>query len=340
MNNSSLLKALYRFSYSLVLTALVANNVASATTLVRIQTTTDNVSVSEGYQLSVEDWSEQTRTHRGQAGESRQTPDPLSHDADAIDSDSNANANLNTSTSNGNGNGNGTSTNIALTNNAVINSDTDAAESTTTQSLRFHNTYRPPVWITRIGNLLFDDRDRDGFHSGFSLSIDVDSDYGDTDVFASIYLLGENGQSSLLHTTSRFSVYGTLRGDEYRVDTELRNNFEADYYNVTVDIHDAWTGQVLDTANARSFSNLGGLPLEAASTDTSTLLSHPGHSAVASAQNVGTADVVVTEFAGSLSPVFALLGALLGILVFLKNRLDRRAGETLTDQALQHSCKQ
>jgi len=172
---------------------------------------------------------------------------------------------------------------------------------------------RPQVWISDIGTLLFDDLDGDGFHSGFSITIDVDSEFGDTEVYAKIYLESSDSPAQLLHTTERFTVYGTTSGDEYRVDTELRNNYAADHYSVSIDIHDAWSDELLATANERGFNNLKQLPLE------STEMTQ--HDWDADQYNVdddyqddnhhhddddGATDVIVTEYAGLFHPMLLL----------------------------------
>ncbi len=251
-------------SIALLFMPLLAND-AIAETQVRIQTKNLNSDVSEGYSLSVEDWSTQTK-------EAREKKQP----------------NLRRSSR--------------------------------------HATYlTPQVWVASIGTLLFDDLDGDGYHSGFSLSMDVDSEFGDTDVYATIYLSGSNEELNLLHTSERFTIYGSLIGDEYRIDTELRNNYPTDYYDVTIDVHDAWSDEVLDSVNARVFSNLNALPLESSDNeydysdytdDQSDNSDNEDHQATQHPAN-SRADVVITEYAGALHPVLLLM-ALAGL--FLRRR--------------------
>jgi len=184
----------------------------------------------------------------------------------------------------------------------------------------WHNSKeRPQIWISDIGTLLFNDFDYDGYHSGFSISIDVDSEFGDTEVYAKVYLESELEPLKLLHKTGRFSVYGTTVGDEYRLDTELRNNFPQGDYDLTVDIHDAWTDRLLDTASSRGFANLRQLPLESEDQN--------GHDSSVSDQydqdgdnysddrpenqrpvsQGAHSDAVVTEHAGSFHPAWLAL---------------------------------
>lgn len=222
------------------LTMALFSTPGAAQTQVRLQSHSDTAAFSEGYKLSVEDWSAQTRQ----------------------------------------------------------------AQARNNTHFQHHSQDRPQVWISDIGTLLFDDSDGDGYHAGFSITIDVDSEYGDTEVYANIYLQSALDPLALLHKTSRFSIYGSTIGDEYRIDTELRNNFSEGEYDVVVDIHDAWSDQLLDTANARGFSNLRGLPLESGEQNQSHEDDH--HDGIAIASD----DVIVTEYAGAFHPL--VLMALIG----------------------------
>jgi len=201
-----------------------------------------------------------------------------------------------------------------------------SADKNKSGSFHHQTQGRPQIWISDIGTLLFDDLDGDGYHSGFSVTIDVDSDFGDTEVYAKIYLEPSGAPSELLHTTERFSIYGTTSGDEYRVDTELRNNYVADEYNVSIDIHDAWSDELLATANERGFNNLRQLPLESGEmmhidgdtnslyVDDSYLLDNHEHDDYHHADDEGSADVVVTEYAGLFHPAL-LLTLMAGLLI-------------------------
>lgn len=234
------LKTHLRNTSAAFITSLAAMTLVStpsfAQTHVRLQSNTDFAAFSEGYKLSVEDWSAQTKL----------------------------------------------------------------SQERTISRFQHHNQDRPQVWISDIGTLLFDDSDGDGYHSGFSITIDVDSEYGDTEVYANIYLQSTLNPLELLHKTSRFSIYGTTIGDEYRIDTELRNNFATQEYDVMVDIHDAWSDQLLDTANARGFSNLSSLPLESGEQNQSQDEQYDDLNATAST------DVNVTEYVAAFHPLLLI----------------------------------
>ncbi len=152
-----------------------------------------------------------------------------------------------------------------------------------------HYEQNSGIWIADIGTLLYDDRDGDGYFAGFSLSLDVDVDYGNADVYVTLYLTLENTPQQFFHTSEIFTIYGNSVSDEYRIDAELLANFPVGQYDIQIDIHDAWTDRVVDTATSHSFRNLDGLPLES-------------ELAGAVAENV-----LITEYVGSAGPALLLM---------------------------------
>ncbi len=158
------------------------------------------------------------------------------------------------------------------------------------------------VWVDDVGTSLFSDLDHDGYFGGFSLSFDVDTDRGDRDIYATIYLqLGAN-PAEKFHTTEIFTIYSRSSSDVYRVDAELIDNYRAGEYHVQIDIHDAHNGDVLDSVDAASFSNLRNLPLEA----------EPQGSSIRT--------TIITEYAGLSGPLFLVLLALIALLRCQNNR--------------------
>jgi len=247
-----------RMFAAVLLASTVITGTASAETTVRLQSLRNEAAFSEGYAMSVEDWT----THTLQARSNNST------------------------------------------------------------HFWHQSQNRPQVWIADIGTLLFDDSDKDGYHAGFSLTIDIDSEFGDTEVYARIYLESALSPLTLLHKTNRFSVYGTTIGDEYRVDTELRNNIATDDYNIVIDIHNAWTDELIDTANERGFENLRLLPLESAEQQYATGDDDVyGDSSGDHHHDETLAGVRVTEHAASFHPILvALLAG--GIWLRRRQRLE------------------
>lgn len=159
------------------------------------------------------------------------------------------------------------------------------------------------VWIDDVGTSLFSDQDHDGYFGGFSLSFDVDTNWGNRDIYATIYLqLGVN-PAEKFHTTEIFTIYSRSGSDVYRVDAELIDNYRAGEYHVQIDIHDAHNGDVLDSVDSGSFRNLRNLPLEA----------EPHGSSIRT--------TIITEYAGLSGPLFLVL---LAMVAFLRCQNNRR----------------
>lgn len=123
------------------------------------------------------------------------------------------------------------------------------------------------TWVADIGTLLTRDLDDDGYYTGFSLSIDVDTHRAHQDVYLSLYTRDSSGSVSPLHRTGHFAIYGDALSDEYQIDIDLVTSYPADAYDLLIDVHDAWDDRILDTVADNQFSNLGRLPLESEDLD-------------------------------------------------------------------------
>lgn len=120
------------------------------------------------------------------------------------------------------------------------------------------------IWVADVGVHVFNDSDVDGFFSGFSVNLDVDVEWHSADVFAAFYLKTPNTEPQLLHSTLVFSIFERLVTDQYQVDVELVDNYQANYYDLIIDIVDAQSLEVVDTISFDTHRNLAGLPLESA----------------------------------------------------------------------------
>lgn len=163
------------------------------------------------------------------------------------------------------------------------------------------------TWISDIGTLLFRDQDRDGYFSGFSLSVDVDTHYKQAEVYLAIGIQRAIGQPERLHTTQTFKVYGHSLADEYRIDIDLLSNYPAGDYDLNIDLHDAFDHRILDSVSAAEFSNLFRLPLESEDMDflhdSGDFTDATDHHDPAQPANH---DIRVVEYTGSSGLVFLL----------------------------------
>ena len=181
---------------------------------------------------------------------------------------------------------------------ASIMLQTDAASQT---DLGYLPWATDVAWITGIGTLLYHDSDNDGYHSGFSLTIDADTSMNFMDVYVTIDLQSYSGLRERLHTSSNYSLYGRTLTDEYQIDIELLQNYPTDEYDLTVELHDVYDHRVLDRVSARDFSNLSALPLESEDLDY-FYDSRPVQPLYPPAND----DIYVEEYAGSTGLLTAL----------------------------------
>ncbi len=179
-----------------------------------------------------------------------------------------------------------------------------------------HDLLYDETWVADVGTLLTRDLDNDGYYTGFSLSIDVDTHRANQTIYLFIETRDSDGNVSPLHRTADFEIYGDALSDEYRIDIDLVTSYPADAYDLLIDVHDAWDDRVLDTVRSNQFSNLSRLPLESEDLDF-----EPSSPVVpVNDQELPTGSVRVVEHAGSASWMW-LSG--LALLV-LRNRLPIR----------------
>ncbi len=154
----------------------------------------------------------------------------------------------------------------------IVGSDEELAASAERALQDASYRHRPDLdfadtWVAEIGTLLTHDLDGDGYFTGFSLSVDVDTYRTDEDIYLALYTRNRSGTVSPLHVTRDFSIYGDALYDEYEIDIDLLTRYPADAYDLIIDVHDARSDRILDTVDDRIFSNLSRLPLESEDLD-------------------------------------------------------------------------
>lgn len=168
----------------------------------------------------------------------------------------------------------------------------DSGELMSRSGTRHGSGHWPPeIWIADVGMSLFGDRDQDGYFSGFAVSIDADIDYGQAEVYASLYLARDDEALRPFHTTAVFSLYDRSATDRYRIEAQLIDAFAPGHYDLLIDLHDAHTGHIVDTVSAVTFRNLENLPLES-----------DDHAPPTTA-----ASLTITEYGGNTGPAALLL---------------------------------
>ncbi|MEL6300729.1 MAG: choice-of-anchor H family protein [Pseudomonadota bacterium] len=112
-----------------------------------------------------------------------------------------------------------------------------------------------------------DDFDFDGFFTRVELTFDVDTIYNSADVFAVLYLSLEGGPWTEYGSTEDFRIFGTSGGDEYFYDADLVSGFPTGYYDVLIEIYDAFDGRFVAEFGPAESAELFDLPLESISLD-------------------------------------------------------------------------
>lgn len=150
------------------------------------------------------------------------------------------------------------------------------------------------VMIVSVGSSVYSDTDRDGFFTHFSITVDADVDYGSREVQMRIFLRSDGDEYTEFYTSNRFHIYDNLSSDSYSIDSKLVNNYPAGFYDVRIDVIDAFSGERLDSVDAETHSTLFAMPLESAMLDD------------------GPADAIVHENIGSagIPAILVLLSSL------------------------------
>lgn len=114
---------------------------------------------------------------------------------------------------------------------------------------------------------LFDDFDRDGYYTYLRVRFDVDTDYSEADVYADVWLRGDDGDYVLIHESDVFTIYGSSGTDDYEVEAELVAGFPPGFYDVLIEVYDAFDDRFVADYDALDTSALGLLPMEDISFD-------------------------------------------------------------------------
>jgi len=210
---------------------------------------------------------------------------------------------------------------------AEVNSRTVEKPSTPLLPIEERSYYpssKPLALIVAVDTTVFDDIDRDGFYTQFGLRLDadvLDSRYWDIRVAVRILLRRPGEDYLLFHTSESFLIYGGLNSDIYNFESELLSNYPADYYDVRLELIEAYSDRVLDIVDATSTRSLSALPLESrdlvelpgpgiqsGGNGNSLSLNVPGNNP--SLATSGSRDAIVREHVGSASVLIPLLALL------------------------------
>lgn len=120
--------------------------------------------------------------------------------------------------------------------------------------------------IHDITTTLTNDRDGDGFFSEFTMSIDIDTSYAQSLVYAEVYFLNQYNEWELNYTSSDISLRSNSSSDSIDIDFDWRSGFPTRYYDFKVVVLDAYSHQRL-FETGRNYNALNALPLESNDVD-------------------------------------------------------------------------
>ncbi len=178
------------------------------------------------------------------------------------------------------------------------------------------------VLIVSVGSSVYSDFDNDGFFTNFTLTFDADVRYGDEWVYANIFLRGGGSDYLFFHSSDAFEIYESSIFDEYRLDSELVSNYPAAYYDVRIELRDAYSDRLLDVVDASTHRTLFALPLE--SRDSSDSFGNSVDTQILAPLNIDgpelnlARDQIVHEQVGASYALLPLLG--LGLLARQRRR--------------------
>ena len=109
---------------------------------------------------------------------------------------------------------------------------------------------------------LISDFDDDSFYHRFSVSIDADTIYETSYVYAELYLSYEGGPWNHYVSSDAYHIHGDSEQDIFTIETELADGFSPGYYDVRIKLYDADSDELLLIYGPYDDASLSALPLE------------------------------------------------------------------------------
>ncbi len=117
-------------------------------------------------------------------------------------------------------------------------------------------------WVREAILSLNYDYDNDGHYSGFRLTLDVDTYFSLSSVYAVLYLSHNGGTWHEYAVTGDFSIYGSDSNDYYIIDAVLDSGYPNGYYDHHIEIYDSSSHALLSHYGPEHSSHFHGLPFE------------------------------------------------------------------------------
>jgi len=152
---------------------------------------------------------------------------------------------------------------------------------------------------------LISDFDYDGFYHRFSVSIDVDTIFATSYIYARLYLSYEGGPWNLYASSDNYHIHSDSELDSFTIETELAEGFPPGYYDVRIEIYNADYDDWLLSYGPYDDASLSALPLEDSYQDDA-----PGSTVSLAGTTIETDVVIAGHGSGSMSWWLLLLPAL------------------------------
>ncbi|GGW93061.1 choice-of-anchor H family protein [Alteromonas halophila] len=196
--------------------------------------------------------------------------------------------------------------------------DTPLASSDTEVTAPAHNqrshdetlqSLSTDYWIYDSWVSLSHDPDGDGYYSSFSVTLDADTIYRASAVYAVIYV-GRHDVYDAIYTTSDFMLYGDDSEDALTIENDLLSGFPSREYHLLVELYDANTHALLAFSDDYQDADLAFLSLESQNYEST----------------YRDAVVVVDKHGGSLASASLLWLTALALQAALRRRTRELAG--------------
>lgn len=126
-----------------------------------------------------------------------------------------------------------------------------------------HNDYS----LFDASTLLLYDEDGDGYHHEFSVTIDVDTLFEHSVIYADLYLSYQGGPWIYYASSNVMDIYSDEYDDTFSIETKLVNGYPTGYYDMKINVYDAQTDQYLLSYDHHNDDSLYAIPLEDSNRD-------------------------------------------------------------------------
>lgn len=131
-----------------------------------------------------------------------------------------------------------------------------------TDTKTFSYSYSTDYTLYDATTDLISDFDYDGFYHRFNVAIDADTVFDTSLIYVRLYLSYEGGPWNHYASSNDYLIHGDSADDTFIIETELADGFPAGYYDVRIELYDAYTHEWLLSYGPYNDDSLSALPLE------------------------------------------------------------------------------